>query len=41
MIKNIIFDMGGVLIEWRPDKLIARLGYEGADARLLPGRPVG
>ena len=35
MIKNIIFDMGGVLIEWRPDKLIARLGYEGEDARLL------
>ena len=27
--------MGGVLIEWRPDKLIARLGYEGEDARLL------
>ena len=35
MIKNIIFDMGGVLIEWRPDKLIARLGFEGEDAALL------
>ena len=35
MIKNIIFDMGGVLIEWRPDKLVARLGYAGADAKLL------
>lgn len=27
--------MGGVLIEWRPDKLIARLGLEGEDAALL------
>ena len=35
MIKNILFDMGGVLIEWRPDKLVARLGYAGADAKLL------
>jgi len=35
MIKNIIYDMGGVLIEWRPDKLVRRLGYEGEDARLL------
>ncbi len=35
MIKNILFDMGGVLIEWRPDKLVARFGYAGADAKLL------
>ena len=24
MIKNIVFDMGNVLLEWNPDKVIAR-----------------
>ncbi len=35
MVKNVIFDMGNVLIEWDPDKLIARLGVSGEDAKLL------
>ena len=36
MIKNIVFDMGRVLIDWDPPRLIARLGYSGEDAdRLL------
>lgn len=35
MIDTIVFDMGGVLISWDPDRLIARLGIEGEDARLL------
>lgn len=35
MIKNIIFDMGNVLIRWRPEDLIAKLGYAGEDAALL------
>ena len=35
MIRNIIFDMGRVLIEWDPERLIARLGYTGDDAALL------
>ncbi len=35
MTKNIVFDMGNVLIEWDPDKIIARLGIGGEDARLL------
>jgi len=35
MIKNVVFDMGQVLIAWDPDRLIARLGYTGEDAALL------
>ena len=35
MIRQVVFDMGNVLIEWDPDKLIARLGVSGADAGLL------
>lgn len=35
MIKNIIFDMGGVLLRFEPDYFIARLGITGADADLL------
>ncbi len=35
MIKNIIFDMGGVLLRFEPDYFIARLGISGADAELL------
>ena len=35
MIKNIIFDMGGVLLRFEPEYFIARLGISGADADLL------
>lgn len=35
MIQNIIFDMGRVLIDWDPDRIIARLGVDAQDARLL------
>lgn len=35
MIKNIIFDMGGVLLRFEPEYFIARLGITGADADLL------
>ena len=35
MIRHVVFDMGNVLIRWDPDKIIARQGVAGADARLL------
>jgi len=35
MIKNIVFDMGNVLIHWDPARLIERLGITGADAKAL------
>ena len=35
MIKNIIFDMGNVLIRWSPKDLVARLGLEADEAELL------
>lgn len=35
MIKNIIFDMGGVLIRFDPPHFISRLGITGEDADLL------
>ena len=35
MIKQVIFDMGNVLIEWDPDKIVARRGLTGSDAKLL------
>lgn len=35
MIRQIVFDMGNVLIEWAPDKLIARCGITGEDAKLM------
>ena len=35
MVKNIIYDMGNVLIHWDPERLIARLGVTGADAKAL------
>ena len=35
MIRNVIFDMGGVLIEWNPARLAARLELPEEDARLL------
>lgn len=35
MIKNIIFDMGNVLIHWTPELLVGRMGYTGEDARRL------
>lgn len=35
MIKNIIYDMGNVLIQWNPRRLVARLGYTGEDADRL------
>ena len=35
MIKNVIFDMGGVLIRFDPPYFISRLGVTGEDAALL------
>ena len=35
MIRQVIFDMGNVLIKWDPDVIIARLGITGEDAKLL------
>ena len=35
MIRQVVFDMGNVLIEWDPDKIIARNGIAGEDAKLL------
>ena len=35
MIKNVVFDMGQVLMYFDPDSYIARLGYTGEDAALL------
>ena len=35
MIRNIVFDMGQVLIEWNPPRLIERMGVTGEDAALL------
>ena len=35
MVKNIIFDMGNVLIKWDPAGLIARQGVTGEDAKRL------
>jgi len=35
MIKNIIFDMGGVLIDWTPSKYINRYNLSKEDADLL------
>ena len=35
MIKNIIFDMGRVLIDWDPPAIVAREGLNEADSRLL------
>lgn len=35
MIKNIIFDMGGVLIDFNPDRYIARVTRNPDDAKLL------
>lgn len=35
MIKNIVFDMGQVLIHWWPKELVARLGLGDEDSRLL------
>lgn len=35
MIKNILFDMGGVLLDFDPKKFTARLGLDAADATIL------
>ena len=35
MIKNIIFDMGNVLIQWSPQKIVGRLGVNQEDSALL------
>lgn len=35
MIRNIVFDMGGVLIAWDPARIVARLGLTEADGQLL------
>ena len=35
MIRNVVFDMGGVLIAWDPARIAARLDLEEEDARLL------
>ncbi len=35
MIRNIIFDMGGVMIDWTPDHLLDKLGITGEDRETL------
>lgn len=35
MIKNIVFDMGGVLIEWNPERMLNRLHLPEADNEIL------
>ena len=35
MIRNIVFDMGNVLVYWRPDVLVERLGVPEEDRPLL------
>ena len=35
MIRNVIFDMGGVLIDWDPSVIVARLGLSPEDSALL------
>ena len=35
MIRNVIFDMGGVLIDWNPAAIVARLGRSRDDSALL------
>lgn len=35
MIRNVVFDMGNVLIYWRPDVLVQRLGVPEEDRPLL------
>ncbi len=35
MIKNILFDMGGVLLDFAPDKFVARLGLGAEDGTVL------
>lgn len=35
MIKNIVFDMGGVLTHFEPEVFVKRLGYTGEEALLL------
>lgn len=35
MIKNVVFDMGNVLFDFKPAEYIRRLGYEGEDAEIL------
>ena len=35
MIRNIVFDMGNVLIRWSPKNIIARLGLSEEDSALM------
>ena len=35
MIRNILFDMGGVLLEFTPEQYVARLGLNAADSAIL------
>lgn len=35
MIRNVLFDMGGVLIAWDPARIVARLGLPEEDGQLL------
>lgn len=35
MIRSILFDMGGVLLNFDPELFVSRLGLDGADAALL------
>lgn len=41
MIRNIVFDMGNVLIHWNPDLFIDRLGVSEEDRPLLKGEVFG
>jgi putative hydrolase of the HAD superfamily len=38
-IRNVVFDLGGVLLEWKPDQILARL-YRDRDVQALVKREV-
>ncbi len=35
MIRNLLFDMGGVLLDFDPDRFVARAGLDAADSAIL------
>lgn len=41
MIRNVIFDMGGVLIDWNPAAIVTRLGRNRDNSALLLREEIG
>ena len=39
MIRNVVFDLGGVLLEWNADKILARLYQDSAVRALVSADP--